>query len=128
MKTRTQQKVKLISSYFLLLLLFHLPQFLLAQEEYLQGYESTISGNNFSYHSPLPDVGQCLLVRATNEYAPIEWQTEIVPIDYQGEVVSFIWLYGIDVLAQSKDFNVFINDKKYFTFSNPIISKQNPGK
>ncbi len=93
---------------------------LIAQDNYLQGYQAAISGNNFSYHSPLPDVGTCLLTRASSEYEPIEWETEIVPQNYKGNKVSFIWLFGIDVTAESQDFDFFINGEKYFTFSNPI--------
>lgn len=91
-----------------------------AQSKYLQGYTSVLSGTNFSYHSPLPYVNLCLLTRASADYDPIEWQTEKVPNDYKGDMVSFIWLYAIDVIGESENFDLYVNGKKYFTFSNPV--------
>ena len=64
-----------------------------------------------------------LLSRARSDYEPIEWKTEAVPENYKGKTVSFIWLYGTDVLAESQNFVMYINGEKYFTFSNPVDNK-----
>jgi len=101
---------------------------LLAQTNFLQGYNSNVSGTNFSYHSPLPDVSSCLLTRATSDYEPIVWETEIVPKNYDQSTVSFIWLYGISVTAGAKEFDLYINDQKYLTFSNPLDNKKESWK
>jgi len=93
-------------------------------QEYLNGYQEEIGGKRFSYHSPLPDVNLSLLCRARADYAPIEWKTETVPENYKGKTVSFIWLYGTDVLAESQSFEMYINGEKYFTFSNPVDNKE----
>ncbi|MEN8119888.1 MAG: glycoside hydrolase family 38 C-terminal domain-containing protein [Bacteroidota bacterium] len=93
-------------------------------QEYLNGYKEEVSGKRFSYHSPLPDVKLSLLSRARSDYAPIEWKTETVPENYKGKTVSFIWLYGTDVLAESQGFEMYINNEKYFHFSNPVDNKE----
>lgn len=107
---------------FILTVLFSLfvNYYSFAQSNFLQGYSSTISGKNFSYHSPLPDVNSCLLTRASDDYDPIEWATQIVPSNYNNETVSFIWMYAIDVVGESENFDFYVNDKKYFSFSNPV--------
>lgn len=95
-----------------------------AQENFFQGYQDEVSGKKFNYHSPLPDVQACLIARAQKAYDPIEWKTETVPKDYDEKTISFIWVYGIGVQGDSQDFDVFVNEKKYFTFSNPLDNSE----
>lgn len=90
-----------------------------AQEEFFQGYKNEVSGAKFTYHSPLNSTESSLIVRAHKSFKPIVWQTEIVPADYNEKTVSFIWLYGIDVLVNTQQFEVFINGNKWFEFSSP---------
>ncbi|MCK5456471.1 MAG: hypothetical protein KAI45_05035, partial [Melioribacteraceae bacterium] len=91
-----------------------------AQENFFQGYQNEVSGKSFTYHSPLPDIQACLIARAQKDYDPIEWKTETVPKDYNEKTISFIWVYGIGVQGESQDFDMYINGKKYFAFSNPL--------
>ena len=86
---------------------------------YFQAYEKTISGNELNYHSPLPDVKTSLLVRANELYNSIEWETETIPKNYNDDFLTFIWMFGIDVNVDSHEFDLFINEKKILTFSNP---------
>ncbi|MEN8193863.1 MAG: glycosyl hydrolase family 38, partial [Bacteroidota bacterium] len=95
-----------------------------AQGKYFQGYQEEVGGKRFTYHSPLPNVTQCLLARANKEYDPIEWKTEVVPKDYKGKSIPFIWMYGIGVQGDSKNFDLYINNEKYFTFSNPLDNSE----
>lgn len=88
-------------------------------ESYLQGYAQEISGFTFNYHSPLTDVNSSLLVRAHQEYQPIEWQSEVIPSDYQGDFVSFIWMYAMDTDVETFKFHFSVNGEHYFTFTNP---------
>ncbi|MCB9282710.1 MAG: hypothetical protein H6563_01440 [Lewinellaceae bacterium] len=94
--------------------------FLFSQSPYFQGYVSDVSGTRFTYHSPLPGVTASLLSRARESFPPIEWETEVVPAGYQEKTVTYIWVYGMDVLAESRQFDLFVNGKKWFTFSNPL--------
>ena len=93
---------------------------IIAQNSYFQGYVSDVSGTRFTYHSPLPEVTSCLLARANKNFEPVVWKTEIVPSDYKNKMVTFIWLYGMDVLTESQDFDMYVNDQKWFSFSSPL--------
>ncbi len=95
-----------------------------AQEKFYQGFENEISGMKFTYHSPLPDVKACLITRADKAFQPMEWKTETVPKDYNRKTISFIWVYGIGVQGESRDFDVYVNGEKYFTFSNPLDNSE----
>ncbi len=95
-----------------------------AQEGYYVGFKKALRGTNFSYHSPYSYSDQCLLQRAKKDFEPVVWETEVVPPDYKGESISFIWLYGMDVLPESQDFKFFINDNYILTFSNPIHNSE----
>ena len=88
--------------------------------KFYQGYNESIGGFNFNYHTPLKDYGTCLLSRAQADYQPIIWKTEEVPENYEEENITFLWAYGMDVTSDSRDFDVYVNDEKYFTISNPV--------
>ncbi|MFC1726791.1 hypothetical protein ACFL4T_14305, partial [candidate division KSB1 bacterium] len=88
-------------------------------ERYLQGYIKSLKGQVMSYHSPEPGVTSALLVRSIDSNMYIEWETEAVPQDYKSEFVTFLWMFGIDVNSDSHKFDLFVNGKKRFTFSNP---------
>jgi hypothetical protein len=93
---------------------------------YFQGYQEEVSGTRFGYHSPLPDVNTSLLIRGREDYVPIVWNSEIVPQNYRGEFVNFIWLFGMDVVADPASFNLKVNGKQYFTFHNSKKSETGP--
>ncbi len=97
-----------------------------SQQEYLVGYEKEVRGVNFAYPSPYLYNDACYLTRATETVGPMEWETAVVPESYKGKMVSFIWLYGIDVTTQPQNFQLLVNDRPLLTFSNPIgnIQKQ----
>ena len=86
-------------------------------QHYFQGYSKDISGTRFGYHSPIPTVTNSLLLRGRADFEPIVWQTESVPEDYDHDMIRFIWLFGMDVTADPVDFELFINDQKWFSFS-----------
>lgn len=106
------------------LLLACLNMTVLAQEDFFQGYQKEVSGAKFTYHSPLNSIEPSLIVRADKSYKPIVWQTEVVPADYKEKTVSFIWLYGIDVLKESQKFDVFVNGQKFFTITSPVNNEK----
>ena len=88
--------------------------------KFYQGFEESISGFNFYYHTPIKNYGSCLLSRAQADYKPIVWTTEKAPVDYAQKNITFLWAYGMDVTSDSRNFNLYVNKDKYFTFSNPI--------
>lgn len=98
---------------------------LLAQETYFAGYQETISGTGYTYHSPYSNREAALISRAQASFPPIEWTTQTVPEDYQEETVSFTWLYGLGVGTQSQSFDLYVNDQQLLTFSNPLDNDKN---
>jgi hypothetical protein len=103
-----------------ILIFICMASFSFAQEKSIfQGYSKDVSGNSLSYHSPLPDVSQSLLVRSHPDYHTIAWETEMIPKDYNGKSIKFVWMYGIDADIKKHDFHLSINGKQILTFHNP---------
>ena len=114
-----------LNTYLLSGLLFLLSIAGIAQEEnetYFQGFVEEVGGKRFGYHSPFPDVNTSLLLRGRADFDPIEWKTEVVPSSYSGDYVSFLWIFGMDVTAEPVDFNLSVNNKKWFTFQSSKTS------
>ncbi len=86
---------------------------------FLKGYNKSQKGNVLQYHSPHPDVRSALLVRSIDASMYIEWRTEPVPEDFKGDYCTFLWMFGIDVNAESRKFDLYIDDTRWFTFANP---------
>ena len=61
-----------------------------SSHRYLKGFVKAISGQNFDYHSPHPDVRSSLLSRATNGTMAVVWETEPLPENYRDSYTSFI--------------------------------------
>ena len=108
-----------------------LPLFMVAQPggwpgSYFKGYDRSIKGGGFQYHSPQPDVNSSLLLRSIDSVQYIEWETARVPAGYTGQSVNFIWIFGIDANPDSHAFRLYVNGKYCLTFSNPLVSEINP--
>jgi hypothetical protein len=99
-----------------------------SETNWLQGYRKSLKGGTIEYHSPQPDVTKALLLRNLNAEDYIEWETERIPEDYRGEYVNFIWIFAIDVDTDPHDYDFFINEKKYFRFSNPVTNTRKEWK
>ena len=96
----------------------------IAQTAYLNGFQQALGGTHFTYHSPYSVNDKSLLVRANQDFKAIEWETATIPSDYNQESVSFIWLYGVDVLPQSQVFKLFVDDQYLLSFSNPTSNQE----
>ena len=99
-----------------------------AETNWLQGYHKSLKGGTIEYHSPQPDVTKALLLRSLNAEDYIEWETEPVPTDYRGEYVNFIWIFALDVDFDPHNYDLFVNGKKYFHFSNPVTNTRKEWK
>jgi len=55
---------------------------------FVKGYEKTISGNDFNYHSSISEAKHCVLVRANDGNSTMEWETEVVPTKIGAETVT----------------------------------------
>jgi len=90
------------------------------QNSYVVGYQEVVSGNNFTYHSPLSNSEACLLIRANKDFQPIVWNTRIVPPEFEEDEISFVWLYGMDVTPTPQTFVIWINDQRLGSFQSPV--------
>ncbi len=114
-----------------LFLLVFLPAIALSQtgnftwpDRFFSGYEETIHGGGFIYHSPEPDVTSSMLIRSLISTDDIEWATEKIPSTYSEPSVYFIWMFGIDVNTDSHEFYLSVNGTKLLTFRNPTITSK----
>jgi alpha-mannosidase len=117
------------STVFLILFIipFLSPPLLLStptEANWLQGYMKSLKGGTIEYHSAQPDVTKALLVRSLNSEDFIEWETEPVPADYREKYTNFIWIFAMDVDAKPCNYDLYIDGKKYFRFSNPVTSSR----
>jgi alpha-mannosidase len=99
---------------------------LLDSAHWMQGYSRALRGGTINYHSPEPDINTALLVRSMDAEDYIEWETESVPNDLKQDNIAFIWIFGMDVDSDPCSYNLYVNNEKWFRFSNPtnIPSKQ----
>jgi alpha-mannosidase len=86
-------------------------------DHYISGYESKVSGTDFSYHSSIPDLKECLLVRATDGKSSMEWKTAPVKINAGDKNVTVVWLAGIGSSPGSAVFDLAVNGKPGFSFT-----------
>jgi hypothetical protein len=86
---------------------------------YVPGYHTTIGGEELRYHSPIPYVDRSLLVRAEKHERYIEWETAPVPEDFAGDTAVFVFMAGIDVNEDRREFQFFVNGDLSFSFTNP---------
>ncbi len=93
---------------------------------FLKGYERSLRGGGFGYHSPQPDVTSSLLIRSIDSAQYIEWTTQRVPDGPVKGSVSFIWIFGIDANPDSHAFRLRFNDRPCLTFFNPVTSGKEP--
>jgi len=89
---------------------------------FLNGYDSTVSGQTIEYHSSDPDADTALLVRAQSIAPSISWKTDPIPLR-AGFYAQFIWLAGIESRGfkneeETHRFDLFINNERWFSFVN----------
>lgn len=89
-------------------------------QNYLNGFDKAIHGEEINYHAPQPDAGRALLIRSLDAAKEIAWQTQPVPAGFRQEKVDFLMLAGLDVNKDdAHKWDVYINDTKRFTIHSP---------
>ncbi len=91
---------------------------------FFRGWEHSLKGGGFGYHSPDPDVQNSLLLRSVDSGRYIEWETEKVPPALSSGKVSFVWMFGIDANPESHTYKLYVNGKYCLEFSNPVVSEK----
>lgn len=88
------------------------------------GWEHSLRGGGFGYHSPDPEVRTSLLLRSQDSTRYIEWETEKVPPVLSSDEVQFVWIFGIDANPDSHSYKLFLNGRYCLEFSNPVVSEK----
>ena len=82
----------------------------------VNGFNHKISGDDFSYHSSIPNVEKSLIIRATNGNYAMEWQTDQIPLSVKEKYVTFVWLAGIGSSPGVADMSLTINNSTKIIF------------
>ncbi|HSG81694.1 MAG TPA: GH92 family glycosyl hydrolase [Gemmatimonadota bacterium] len=91
----------------------------------VNGYQRSLSGATLAYHSPYPQAGTALLLRARGDFQPVEWETSPVPEDTAGSRVSFAWIAAMDAGEPRRQFELLVNGRQWFSFRSPRASDKN---
>ena len=86
---------------------------------WLQGYRKTLEGGTIAYSSPQPDVTSALLVRSLDSRDFIAWETAPLPSRFPEEFAVYVWIFGMDVDAAPRSYDLLVNGVRRFRFSNP---------
>ena len=90
---------------------------------YVEGYDSTLAGERFNYHTASPLITSSLLVRSADSTRYIEWRTARVPDSAAGSVVTFRWMASMDVVdsgTTQHHFTLAVNGRPWFTIPSPL--------
>lgn len=116
------RKPLLLACFSLLLVTVHsqmtVPYF--GKIEWINGYETEISGENIGYFSAYPDYATtALLTRCTDGKKVIEWETARVPKNIKGKYVYFSWVaaHSSGTSKDKRNFDLYVNDEKVLTFT-----------
>jgi len=97
----------------------------------MNGFEKKITGEDFSYHSSIPQAKECLLIRATDGNSSLEWETSPAPENPQHNFVTFVWLAGVGSSPGRARFDMQVNGQDKFSFwadgANSFEVKANDG-
>ncbi len=91
---------------------------------FFKGWDRSVRGGGFGYHSPEPDVRTSMLLRSEDSLQFIEWETEKLPLELTSETVRLVWIFGMDANPDSHSYKLFLNGKYCLEFSNPVVSEK----
>ncbi|MDD3666234.1 MAG: glycoside hydrolase family 38 C-terminal domain-containing protein [Bacteroidales bacterium] len=82
----------------------------------VNGYQQTLSGTDFWYHSSIQSVKESLLIRATDGNSAMQWETAATPDSIANPFTTFVWLAGIGSSPGKASFSLAVDGKELFTF------------
>ena len=85
---------------------------------WIEGFNRSLSGEWINYNNIRSDVNRALLTRTTTGSKTISWESAPVPSDLDTEMVTFLWIAGMDLNRGPFEFTLYINDIPRFIFSN----------
>ncbi len=83
---------------------------------WIEGFATPVSGERITYNSPLPEVTEALLSRATDGAMAIEWETAPVPSAGLPDSVTFVWMMGLMAQEPHRRFDFFLNGEEWGSF------------
>ncbi len=86
------------------------------EDHLISGYETKISGTDFNYHSALPDLRDCILIRANSGNDFMEWETAPVPQNITEKFATFVWIAAIGSGPGLAGMDLAVNDVQKFSF------------
>ena len=86
------------------------------EETILTGYVQKIKGSDFRYNSSIPSAEECLILRATEENAFMEWETAILPDKVNSQYATFVWLAGLSSSQGNAQYDLSINGIEKISF------------
>jgi len=89
--------------------------FTVQTSDWFEGFEKSITANDFSYHSLRDDIQEAMLTRCTDGKMAVEWLAPVVKEQNTKKTATFLWLAAIDLTSEKHYFDVYINDEKKFT-------------
>ena len=110
------RKLISITSFFFLTFAGFGQNLISPDDHLINGFGQKISGDDFSYHSSIPNIEKSLIIRATDGKYSMEWQTEKVPVTIKEKYVTFVWLAGIGSSPGLSDMTLTINNSGKITF------------
>ncbi len=88
-------------------------------ENWLAGWNDRVKGEIIAYQSADPEATRALLVRSEAKERSIAWMTEPVPADQEGDWASFVWLFGLDVNPERREWKLLIDGEEWLKITNP---------
>lgn len=82
----------------------------------INGYASKISGDDYIYHSSVPQAEESMIVRATDGNYSMEWITDTIPQNVNEKFISISWLAGIGSSPGLAEMKLTVNDASGFIF------------
>ncbi len=86
----------------------------------INGYAESVAGETITYQSPYRDARSALLVRTENGLDTVTWNTAPVPEGVGEQMMSFVWLVGLDASADGRVFDLLVNGDRWFSFRTPL--------
>ena len=90
----------------------------ISEDDYMiNGFGRKISGDDFQYHSSVPDINQSLIIRATDGVHSMEWESSEIPGEIKRKYAVFVWLSGLGSSPGTASMDLLVDDQQMFSFS-----------
>ncbi|MDX9758671.1 MAG: GH92 family glycosyl hydrolase [Bacteroidota bacterium] len=84
----------------------------------VNGYASTVRGQEIDYHSAIPSVNHALITRASEQPMPVEWLSAPLPDNHTGGAV-LVWPAGMSTAKGGHRFTLTVDGTHTIAFRTP---------